>query len=313
MTRYALGIDIGGTKIAAGLVRDDGPVAGSVTTAPTPVRGGPSAILEATSELARSVLARSFPVPGASLPVAVGVGAAGVIDRTGTVFSAVGTIPRWQGTDLRGELGTRLSADVIVLNDVHAAALGESEWGAGRGLASFVMATVGTGVGGAIIRGGELDAGITGTGGSFGHIASRMALGRMCSCGQRGHVEAVAAGPAIETAYREATGRHVSVPDLARAAASGDAEAAAAINDAADALGVGLADAMNMLDVAAVVIGGGIMSLGPSYLERVRRAFAEAALPGPATVPIYPAALGTAATLAGGGLAALRGAARAGA
>lgn len=303
MTRHALGIDIGGTKIAAGLVAADGPVDPSMTTVPTPL-GGAAAILKATAELARSVLA-------GSAPVAVGVGAAGVIDRAGAVFSAVGTIPGWQGTDLRGELGTLLAADVTVLNDVHAAALGESEWGAGGGLSSFLMVTVGTGVGGAIVRAGELDRGVSGTAGSLGHTASRMAPTRLCSCGQRGHVEAVAAGPAIEAAYREATGRHCSVPEVARAAASGDAHAVRVIDDAADALGVALADAMNLLDVAGVVVGGGVASLGSWYLDRVRRAFAGAALPGPARAPILPAALGTSATLAGAGLAALRGVAHA--
>lgn len=305
MTSYALGIDIGGTKIAAGLVGSGGPVHTSVTTTPTPVDGGSGAILRATAQLAQSVQTGL----GAA-PLAVGVGAAGVIDDAGVVFAAVGTIPGWQGTDLRGELGTRLAADVLVLNDVHAAALGESEWGAGSGLSSFLMVTVGTGVGGAIVRGGELETGVTGAAGSFGHTASRSAPERLCSCGQRGHVEAVAAGPAIETAYWGATGRRCSVPEVAHAAESGDAQAARVIDDAADALGMALADAMNLLDVAAVVIGGGVMSLGSRYLGRVRQAFAEAALPGPARARILPAALGTAATLAGAGLAALRGAVR---
>lgn len=307
-TGYALGIDIGGTKIAAGLVGAGGPVATSVATVRTPVDGGAEAILQATAELARAVLAGAGSDFG-SPPV--GVGAAGVIDHAGTVFSAVGTIPGWQSTDLRGEFGARLGSDVVVLNDVHAAALGESEWGAGRGLASFLMVTVGTGVGGAVVRGGELEAGITGTAGSFGHVASRSGPARLCSCGQRGHVEAVAAGPAIAAGYLQRTGREWTVPEVARAAEGGDIEAIAVIDDAADALGVALADAMNLLDAAAVVIGGGVMSLGPRYLDRVRGAFADAALPGPGAAPIHPAALGTAATLAGAGLAALRRAARA--
>lgn len=304
MTTYALGIDIGGTKIAAGLVADDGPVVESVTTVRTPVDRGPDAILDATAELAQSVLTGLDAADSGGF--VVGVGAAGVIDRAGTVFSAAGTIPGWQGTDLRGQLGTRLHAEVRVLNDVHAAALAEREWGAARGLASFLMVTVGTGVGGAIVRDGRLDTGRTGTSGSVGHIASRVAPLRECSCGQRGHVEASAAGPAMETAYAQSTGRRRSVPELARAAAGGDLYADAVINDAADALGVGLADALNVLDVEAVVIGGGLMSLGPRYLDRVRRTFQGAALPGPAAAAIHPAALGTTATLAGAGLAVLR-------
>lgn len=300
MTDHLLGIDIGGTKIAAGWVGADGPVAGSVTSVPTPA-GGAEAILRATAELARSVVDAS----GAG-PVAIGVGAAGVIDASGTVFSAVDTIPGWQGADLRGELRALLGAEVTALNDVHAAALGESEWGSGRGLASFLMVTVGTGVGGAVVRAGELDPGASGTAGSLGHTASRMAPARLCSCGQRGHIEGVAAGPAIEAAYRQATGRRCSVPEVAHAAGSGDAEATRVIDNAADALGEGLADAMNLMDVAGVVIGGGVAALGPRYLDRVRRTFAGAALPGPARAPILPAALGTSATLAGAGLAALR-------
>lgn len=110
----------------------------------------------------------------------------------------------------------------------------------------------------------------------------------------------------MEAAYAQLTGYRKSVPELALAAVSGDVHAATVIDHAADTLGVGQADALNLLDVEVVVIGGGVMSLGSRYLDRTRRAFEMAALPGPATANIRPAALGTTATLAGAGLVALR-------
>jgi glucokinase len=300
----AIGVDIGGTKLSVGLVTPSGVVAGSVRTRPTPAASGPDAIVEAVASLVTELAAE------ADAMTPVGVGTAGVIDAHGTVLSATDAIADWAGFELHTALTARLGRPVTVLNDVHAAAVGEARLGAGRDRNGFLMVTVGTGVGGALWLDGALHTGRTGTAGSLGHTAARWLDGergpgsvgvRECTCGQRGHIEAYASGPAMERAYGELTGRALTLRRIA-ARLDDDPDAAAVLESGAAVLGTGIADALNLLDVDAVLVGGGVASIGPRYLTQVADAMARAALPGPANVPLLAAGLGTDATLVGAAL-----------
>lgn len=196
-----IGLDLGGTKNAAALVGGGGTVlvggGGTVLARharPTPAREGAEAVLDAPAEAARAVRA-----PDAT---AIGVAAAGVIDPvTGTVTSATDTIHGWAGTALATGLADRTGLPVACDNDVRATAtteLPEDRPGAG---ATLVYAAVGTGVGGAVAVGGRVLHGAAGVAGHLGHLPSPEADGLPCTCGATGHLEAIAAGPAITAHY----------------------------------------------------------------------------------------------------------------
>ncbi|GGM29367.1 ROK family protein [Dactylosporangium sucinum] len=297
-----IGVDIGGTKIAAALVSADGTaatVAGPVHRVPTPAAEGPAAVLAAAAGLARRVWQEA----GGS-PVACGVGTAGAVDPAGVVTHATGTLPGWRGTDVRSALAAALGLPVVVHNDVHAMAAGEARLGAAAGARDALVVAAGTGIGGAIVVAGAVVAGRHGFAGSVGHLPAGRSDGRRCGCGALDHVEAYAAGPAIAADYAARAGRTV-VPTLEAVAASADPAARAAIDLGAAVLGAGIAAAANLLDPDVVVLGGGVLSLGDRFLPGVDAALRAAALPGIDRVPLRPAALGSAAVLAGAALLAV--------
>ncbi len=309
MTSFAIGIDIGGTKTSAGVVDEVGLVADSLLVEPTPATDGPEAILRLLVRMVREL--DEF----GDSRIALGVGTAGVVSADGVIRSATNAIARWPGFELRRSLSEAVGRPVVVLNDVHAAAFGEAAVGAGRGVDAFLMVTVGTGVGGAVSRGGLPDVGATGIAGSLGHTAARGRGSEICTCGQAGHIEAYASGPAMECAFAEATGRKLGLREIVELAhtlnsssADGplDIEAAREVLQAgAHVLGTGLADALNLIDVGLVILGGGVASV-PGYLDLVSDAFVTAALPGPSSATISAAQLGSEATLVGAGLFAMR-------
>ncbi|HTJ38773.1 MAG TPA: ROK family protein [Dactylosporangium sp.] len=295
-----VGVDIGGTKIAAALVAADGALAGPVLRCPTPATEGPAAVLQAAADLARRAASSS---PGAS-PVACGVGTAGAVDADGRVTHATGSLPGWRGTDVRAALEAALSMPVTVHNDVHAMAVAEARHGAAAGTRDALVVAAGTGIGGAVVASGALVRGRHGLAGSVGHLPAAAALGRPCGCGAVDHVESYAAGPAIAALYARAAGLS-EVPTLeatATAARSGDAAAREAIALAARVLGAGLAAAATLLDPDVVVLGGGVLGLGEPFVTAVTAAMRAASLPGAPDVPLHTTAFGQAAVLTGAAL-----------
>ncbi|MEW2445766.1 ROK family protein [Micromonospora marina] len=288
-------VDIGGTKTAAALVRG-GTVLARVRRA-TPATDGAAAVLDTAAALVRSL---------GGAPVAVGVGAPGLVDPdSGRVTAATSSIRDWSDVDVVTGLRARLGLPVAVLNDVQAFTLGEAVHGAGRGLPTVLGVAVGTGVGGGVLAAGRLLTGRSGAAGHLGHVPVPQAAGRPCPCGATGHVEAVASGPATAARYAERTGATgVALPEVVRRARSGDGDALAVIALAGEALGTALAGLTNTLDPDCVVIGGG--AAVPELLDALRPAFAAACLPVLGAVPVVPAALGTDAQLVGAAEAALR-------
>ncbi|HEY6379682.1 MAG TPA: ROK family protein [Candidatus Dormibacteraeota bacterium] len=300
-----VGVDVGGTKIQV-LVTDPGFKVLGRSREATPASGGPPAVVQAIHDLIKSALADAG-VPAAS---AVGVGAPGTIDRaTGTVARSPNLAGWMDPYPLGDELAKLVNARVVIDNDVRVGMLGEHRLGAGRGLADVVGVWFGTGVGGAVILGGQLRDGHHGAGGEIGHVVV-VPGGRRCGCGRRGCLEAYAGRASIERRARELErkGRQtqlfaimekqgrdrVTSGVIARALEHGDGVTATLIDEAVAAAGAGIASVCNVLDVEAVVIGGGLGTrLGAPFVRAVAAAMQPHLLvDGDQAVRVLPASLG---------------------
>lgn len=301
---HAIGVDLGGTKTAAGLVSPEGDVLFSETV-PTLNRSGGEAILDATAGLVRRVLDRAA---AEGLGVAgTGVGSAGVIDAArGTVVSATDAILGWAGTDLAGGLAARTGLRTAVVNDVHAHALGEAWRGAAAATSSSLLLAFGTGVGGSVVVDGRPLLGHRWVGGHVGHLASPYAHDAAgsplpCVCGRAGHVEAIASGPALHAEYLR-RGGDPAAPDtraVVALAQDGDPVARAAVTVAARAAGQCAGGLANALDPEVIVVSGGLAGAGPLWWDTMEAAFRAELMPPLAGMPLVPAALGGSAALVG--------------
>ena len=284
MARRA-GVDLGGTKIQAVVMDDGGQVLGS-SRQPTPTTGGPRDVVAAVAAAVREGVADA----GVALEslAGVGVGSPGdVDDRAGTVTSAR-NLPGWDGSfPVAGVLGEELEVPVSLANDVDVATVAEYELGSGRPYASLLGVFWGTGVGGGIVLDGKLWHGRA-SAGEIGHMVVKLG-GARCPCGRKGCMEAYAGRGAMEARARreveEGTrtelfkimhkrGRtRLTSGVFARALEHGDELAVSLIDRAVEALGAAIASAVNLLDVEAVIIGGGLgVRLGTPYAERIERA-----------------------------------------
>ena len=302
-TRCVIGVDLGGTKTAAGIVDAAGTLHAAYSR-PTPATAGAAAILATAVGLIASLLAQAR---DAGLePVAVGIGAAGVIDaRDGSVVSATDSLTGWAGTPLAAYLAAQSGLPAFAVNDVHAHNLGEHWLGASAGAASSLLVAVGTGVGGSLIVAGEPQLGARAVAGHVGHIASPYAYddaGRAlpCSCGRAGHVEAVASGPAILDLYRRLSGGDaVSARDVASRAAAGEPSALRAFSLGAAAAGQAVGGLANVLDPAMVVIGGGVTAAGDLWWGPFEAALRAELMDPLAGLAVVPAVLGSNAAVVG--------------
>ena len=300
---YVIGVDLGGTKTAAGVVDAAGQLLFQEQI-PTLNRAGAAAILDATAALVGRLRDRAL-ADGIRVG-AVGMGSAGVIDAdSGTVISATDAILDWAGTGIRDGLEQRTGLPVRVVNDVHAHALGEAWLGAGAGSASTLMIAFGTGVGGSFVVGGKPLLGHHFVAGHLGHFASPYAYDDgcpvPCSCGGSGHVEAIASGPAIHRTFLRSGGPS-SVADTRAVfalAEGGDQAALRAIGIGAGAAGQAVGGLINILDPEVVVIAGGLADAGDLWWKPMERAL-RAELLGPlADARVVHATLGNAAAVVG--------------
>ena len=323
---HVIGVDLGGTKTAAGVVAPSGEVLMSETI-PTLNRAGGEAILDATAALIAGLVERA--ADAGILVSSVGIGSAGVIDAVvGSVVSATDAIHGWAGTALVSGLCSRLSlpaAAVRAVNDVHAHALGEAWLGAAAGSSSSLMVAFGTGVGGSFVLAGTPVLGHRFVGGHVGHFASPYASfggsPLSCVCGGSGHVEAIASGPALYEAYLRCGGSAVDAADTrgvfalaateahdggaafdgGAAAGSADSRAAAlrAIEIGAAAAGQAVGGLINILDPETVVISGGLADAGELWWEPMNTALREELLAPLVAIPVLRATLGNTAAIVG--------------
>jgi glucokinase len=297
------GIDLGGTKIQAAVVDDDQTVLGQARL-PTPTSGGPADVANAMAQ-AMSDAAADAGIQVEAL-AGVGVGSPGVVDGRAGSVSGAGNLPGWEASfPLAGELTQRLGVPVRLENDVQVATDAEFALGAGRPYDSLLGVFWGTGVGGGLILGGKPWLG-RGAAGEIGHTVVKIG-GAHCPCGRRGCMEAYAGRKALEQRARkhadeghqtdlfaimEKRGRERLTSGIwSRALEHGDKLAHKLIDEAVEALGAGVASAVNLLDVEAVIIGGGLgIKLGEPYRDRIAEAMRPHLFVG--EVPVHVAELG---------------------
>ena len=290
----AIGIDLGGTKIAGLLVGEDGSVLA------TEERQTPEATEAILTELAAIVSALRRPEVEA-----VGIGAAGMVDHTSGTIPFAPNLPL-RRVPLRDRVAEATGLRCIVDNDANAAGWGEHRFGAARGHDHVLLVTVGTGIGGAVISEGRLLRGAHGFAGEIGHIVVEPG-GPPCGCGNRGCWEQVASGQALDRLAREDVGRDArggislaaggSAPTghhVTEAARSGDEPARRIFAEVGRRLGEGIAGLVNVLDPEIVVVGGGVAETGDLLLDPAREAFWSTVelRRGRPDVPLVPALLG---------------------
>ncbi len=291
MPPMVVGVDIGGTKIVAGVVDGAGRVVDREDRA-TPVRTAPAGVVESLIVEAVGALAVRHQVE------AVGIAAAGFVDAAGERVMFAPHLS-WRDEPLRDRLAAGLALPVVVANDANAALWAEHLYGAAAGADDVVMVTLGTGIGGALLLDGRLHTGRNGMAGEFGHTQA-VPDGRPCECGRTGCWEQYCSGKALARFALEA-GSELSGPELTRAAESGDPVALGAFAEIGGWLGVGLADLVAGFDPDLVLVGGGVSAAGDLLLVPARRAL-HATLVGSGyrEVPaVVPAALGPLAGLVG--------------
>ncbi|TWE13010.1 ROK family glucokinase [Rudaeicoccus suwonensis] len=282
-TPLAIGIDIGGTKVAGGLVDDTGAVSRRARR-DTPHRSTKPLVVE---DMIVSVVDELLEL--ADRPVgAIGIGAAGFVaaDRATVVFAPHLS---WRHEPLRDALAKRIDLPVFVDNDANAACWAEWRFGSVQGESHVLMVNLGTGIGGAVLLNGRIERGRFGIAGEFGHMQV-MPGGHRCECGNRGCWEQYASGNALVREARSliqagsplahdlaatvgSDPQSLSGPMITEAARAGDPTAAELLAEIGTWLGVGLANLANAFDPGAFVIGGGVSAAGDLLLEPARDAF----------------------------------------
>jgi len=286
----AIGLDVGGTKIAAGVVDGRGRIERRVERR-TPTESQDE-LLATLDEIVEQLLVEGV--------AAIGFGMPSTIDqRAGRVVSSV-HVPLGD-FDFRDRMAERFSLPVALDNDANAAAIAEWKVGAGHGSSHMIMLTLGTGVGGGLILDGKPYRGFVGAGAEIGHMVLEYG-GERCSgnCNGHGHLEQVASGSAADRAAERILGPGTSGRELVGAAREGNEEARAAIAEIGRKLGAAIGSLVNIFDPEVVVLGGGFSQARDLFLEPALESMREEALPpGRDRVRVVPALLGPDAGLVG--------------
>ena len=294
MSHYALGVDIGGTKIAIGAVDAAGAVRARRTIA-TEVEAGFDAALARLIRAIDEILAEAG--GGAAAPAGIGLGCPGPFDEASGRIENSYTLPGWEGHDIVSPLAARYGTPVRLVNDADAALLGEALAGAARGVRVALMLTVGTGIGGAALIDGAILRGAAGEHPEIGHMAVDPA-GPACYCGGRGCLEAIAAGPALARAGAEFG--YADAEAVFAAAAAGAAPARAILGRSADAMESAVWSLIHGFLPELLLIGGGIGERHFAfYRAAAERAVARAVLAPTGAVRVARAALGNDAGMVG--------------
>jgi len=301
-------VDMGGTNLRAAYFPTQEPEPAAQRKIPTQAHEGPEAVLQRLVSLIRDV------APAGHTTLRVGVAAPGPLDpRRGMVYGAP-NLPGWHAVPLRDRLAEALGCLVYVGNDANLGAIGEWRHGAGRGVENLMYLNIGTGIGAGVIADGRLLLGARGLAAELGHMTVEPE-GPVCGCGLRGHLEAVASGPALARQALERvqagepsslvsdirSGKHVGGTDVGVAAQAGDPLALDIVIRAGEAIGRHLASLVHAFNPEVIVLGGGVSTLGPILLDPMERML-KAQLMSPAYIEglrLVPAALGDDAGLIG--------------
>ena len=283
--RWIVGVDVGGTNIVVGVVPMEGGEVRAFQTQPTQAQRGPKFVVDRIVEMVEHSIATVLAEEGGTRDdiAGVGIGSPGPLDRaTGVVINTPNL--GWRNFPLRDLIANAVHLPATLDNDANCATYGEWWLGAGRGLDPLVGFTLGTGIGGGIVLNGEIYHGVSDAAGEIGHMTID-STGRKCNCGNYGCLEAYASGPAI--ALRAVEGieagvdtmlvemvagklENISAATVYEAAARGDPYADEVMKDTARFLGTGIANIINILNPAMVVISGGVTRAGDHLFEPLR-------------------------------------------
>jgi glucokinase-like ROK family protein len=288
---FIVGYDIGATSIDLALANFRGDILEHCSE-PADVRNDAEVVLGRCAELIRQMLEQQGGSP--EQVVAVGVGVPGPVEFAKGILIAPPLMPSWENFPIKKNITqTFPNATVVVDNDVNIMALGELHAGGGKGLNNFIWVKIGTGIGSGIIANGEIYRGASGVAGNMGHIEAEH-NGTICRCGNRGCLEAMAAGPPIAQRGKEAadTGRSpflatrleenkgkLSAVDVGDAAASGDTAAIEIIRESGRLIGLVLAGLVEFFNPEVIYIGGGVSRIGFTLLSSIRQAVLRRANP----------------------------------
>lgn len=294
--QFIVGIDLGGTNIAAGAMPLDGTREIAMRMIPTLAEGGAGAVVDRIAALIEDVIAQTMTETGASRSdfLGVGIGSPGPLDRARGVVIVTPNLG-WRDFPLRDEVSKRVNLPATLDNDANCATLGEWWCGAAKGGRNVVGMTIGTGIGGGLILDGKLYHGAADSAGEIGHTTID-STGRRCKCGNYGCLEAYTSGPAIAERARETLEgdddsllvgmvdgnvKKITAQTVFEAAKRGDRIASEVVRDTAHFLGVGVSNLLNIFNPDVFVIAGGVTQAGdllfdPLRAEVRRRAFKPA-------------------------------------
>lgn len=307
-----IGIDVGGTNVKIALVNDKGGIVYS-NSIPTRAEMGyeytVNSMEDAIRELLKETNSQSKDIEG------MGFGFPGQIDCQKGVVRLAPNIPGWVDVPIAEIMQKEFKITTKVDNDVRCAALGELNFGAGKGCQNLVCITVGTGIGSGLIVNGKLVRGASNAAGEIGHIKLDMTGGPLCGCGDRGCLEAFASGPSIvamaeeyikggkSTKYRELANPDITPYIVSVAAQQGDAVAKRIFTIIGEYIGIGLASVVNLLNPEKIIIGGGVAAAGDILLNPIKETLVKRAMPiSGAAVEVVPAQLGNTAGVIGASL-----------
>ncbi|MDK2878146.1 MAG: glucokinase [Thermoanaerobacteraceae bacterium] len=285
--RYVVGIDVGGTKIAACLMDEEGKMPGRATF-PTLASEGPKAVIGRIKQSFFEVLKQGQIEQ--NQVAALGIGMPGPLDTKKGIVKNTPNLPGWIDIPLLQILKSEINLPMVLENDANAAALGENLYGAGKGIDNFVYITISTGIGGGVVLNGRLFKGQDGNAAEIGHMTINFD-GPRCGCGNQGCWEAYASGTALARFAREkiAAGEATKIKELAgeenikaehvfAAAKKGDKFALELIEKEGFYLGVGLANVVNAYNPKRIAIGGGLTHEWNMFYDRMMQVMRERAL-----------------------------------
>ncbi len=311
MTKNRIGIDVGGTNVKIALVDDKGSILYS-NSVPTRAEMGyeytVNNIKQAIRDLMSETKVTSIEGIGFDFP--------GQIDYKNGIVRLAPNIPGWVNIPIAKIIEDEFKIPTRIDNDVHCAALGELNFGAGKGCENFICMTVGTGIGSGIVINGKLVRGASNAAGELGHIKLQMHEGPLCGCGDHGCLEAFASGPSIvamaeeyilggkSTKFRElASGGEITPFIVAEAAKQGDPVARRIFARIGEYIGFGLSSVVNLLNPEKIIIGGGVADAGDILLDPIKETIKKRAMVvAGSAVEIVPAKLGNTAGVIGASL-----------
>jgi glucokinase len=307
-----LGVDIGGTKVAVGLVNNEGEIL-SQARQPMMANGTPEAALHSVTGAIDSLISTA----GRDAIQGIGICAPGPLDpKTGVVLNPP-NLPCWRNFPLAEKITSMYRVPVHVDNDANAAALAETRWGAARGFHYVFYATIGTGIGTGIVLDSRIYHGNTGSAGEGGHVSIDY-RGPLCNCGKHGCIEVLAAGPAIGARARAKlsaeSAKHSVILELAqgditaatsemvgRAYAAGDPVAREIILETVDVLIPWFGNIVDLLDPDVLVVGGGVAAMLKPFFDEIKNRLPDCCVnPHASAIPLLMAHYGADAGIAGG-------------